>query len=236
LIDLRKLKRRVKNVGERLSRQWLGAITHVQTSHPVVALTFDDGPHPLHTPQLLRILHKHGAKATFFVVGEAASKHPELVKMTAEAGHSVGNHSWDHPPFPSLKTRRQRREQIRACSTAIAPYGSRLFRPPFGANNLAVEMDAYSLGYKTVMWNLSLTDWLPLQPEELAARMIESIRPGTIVLLHDAIFCSRVSGTQQDRAPMLEGLDMALTEIGNRFRFVTVPDLLRCGHAMRKID
>jgi hypothetical protein len=75
---------------------------------------------------------------------------------------------------------------------------------------------------------------LPLRPEDLAARLIDSIQPGTIVLLHDAIYCSRVQGTQQNREPMLEGLDMALAALGNRFQFVTVPALLRCGHAIRK--
>src|SRR5690242_18370490 len=87
-----------------------GTITHVSTSKPAVALTFDDGPDPVFTPRLLDILQQHHAKATFFMVGQAAERHPDIVKKVAAAGHAIGNLSWDHPSFPLL-TGRERRDQ-----------------------------------------------------------------------------------------------------------------------------
>jgi peptidoglycan/xylan/chitin deacetylase (PgdA/CDA1 family) len=205
----------------------------VATREPVAALTFDDGPHPLYTPRLLTLLKKHRSVATFFVVGDAANRHPGIIKKIASAGHAIGNHSWDHPIFPRIRSRQRRWVQLRTCANATIPYSDRLFRPPFGAHNLSLQLDAFFLGYKVVLWNLSLTDWLPQQPEAMSARMIERIQPGTIILLHDAIYCSTVSETQWDRGPMLDGLDMALAVLKRRFRFVTVPELLQLGRAVR---
>src|SRR5262249_49636601 len=113
-----------------------GTIISVVTREPVAALTFDDGPHPEYTPRLLDILEQYKVHATFFMVGEAAQKHPELVGQVAHAGHTVGNHSLDHPFFPSIP-KHERQRQIRACEQALAPYGRRLFRFPYGAENLA---------------------------------------------------------------------------------------------------
>jgi len=110
-------------------RHLMGIITHVETQEEVAALTFDDGPHPEYTPRLLEILERLQARATFFMVGEAAQRHREIVRRVADAGHAIGNHSWDHPSFPQI-TGRERREQIRPCERAIAPYGERIFRPP----------------------------------------------------------------------------------------------------------
>jgi len=215
-----------------LLRSKLGSITCVETSEPVAALTFDDGPHPRYTPQLLDILDKHNAKATFFLVGEVAGKYPDLVRMIARSGHAIGNHSWDHPVFPGLKTR-HRWSQIYRCSRATKPHGQRLFRPPFGAENHEVQLDVFLLGYKVVKWNLSFTDWLSQDSETLSRKVIESVRPGSILLLHDSIYCSKVPDTQWDRGPVLEALDMALTELRDNYRFVTIPALLRSGRAVR---
>ena len=78
----------------------------------MVGLTFDDGPDPEYTPRLLEILHRHGARATFFMAGEAARQHPELVRQVAQAGHAIGNHGWDHPSFPFI-SRDERLAQMR---------------------------------------------------------------------------------------------------------------------------
>src|SRR5262247_3415195 len=136
----------------------LGTTTHVNTLDPVVALTFDDGPDPVYTPRLLDILEIHGAHATFFMTGEAAQRHPELVKRVAQGGHAIGNHSWNHPSFP-LISGRERREQIRACAKATAPYGKRLFRPPYGEQNIASRFAPLLLGYQVIMFDVSTDDW-----------------------------------------------------------------------------
>jgi peptidoglycan-N-acetylglucosamine deacetylase len=126
-------------------RWLLGTITHVVTQDHVVALTFDDGPHPEFTPRLLEILRGHQARATFFMLGEAARRYPDLVKQVATEGHAIGNHSWDHPSFP-LITARQQQQQIIACAQALAPYGQRLFRPPYGHQSMPSRLTAFRLG------------------------------------------------------------------------------------------
>jgi peptidoglycan-N-acetylglucosamine deacetylase len=209
-----------------------GTIACVETREPVVALTFDDGPHPEFTPRLLDILDQHRARGTFFLVGEMADKHPDLVRRLASAGHSIGNHSWDHPFFPSLG-RRSRWTQIRACERALAPHGgARLFRPPYGAQSMAMRLDALCLGYKIITWSVEAKDWRDHDPERMAQRLIDTVKPGAIVLLHDAIYRSRQAVPLYDRAPMLRALSLFLEQIRGRFRFVTVPELLRYGRSL----
>lgn len=210
----------------------IGTITNVSTSKPVAALTFDDGPDPVFTPRLLAVLHKHQAKATFFMVGKAAERHPNIVKEVAVAGHAIGNHSWDHPSFP-LITRRERWAQIRACEKAIAPYGQRLFRPPYGDQNLLSRLEASWLGYQVIMYSLTAVDWLDHDAEWMKNRMMTRIQNGSILLLHDSLFHYR-DNRYADRDPMLNGLDGLLKELGGRFTFVTIPELIRQGRPQRQ--
>src|SRR6185437_3071900 len=119
----------------RLRRKYYGPITHVQTSANLVALTFDDGPHPKFTIELIRILRHFGAKATFFMVGKAASLNPEVVKLVVEEGHAIGNHSFSHIAFPHLDSA-ARRDEISRCAEILRPYGTKLFRPPYGVENM----------------------------------------------------------------------------------------------------
>lgn len=212
-------------------RMWPTAITHVETRDSVAALTFDDGPHPVYTPRVLSILEKHGASATFFMVGEAASRYPEIVRMVARAGHVIGNHSWNHQNLTTIRSRYRRLKQMWACARATAPYCKRLFRPPYGAQNSQIRLDALLFRYKVIMWSVSVQDWMPQGPEKIAQKMIDRVTPGSIVLLHDAIYRSHLpaSETQSDRQPMLEGLEMALAALKRQTRFITVPELLRSG-------
>lgn len=209
-----------------------GFLTNVETEDPVTALTFDDGPHPVYTPQVLRILEKHGARATFFMVGESASRYAEIVKDVARAGHVIGNHSWDHPNLTKVPSRLNRLKQMWNCARATAPYCQRLFRPPFGAQNAQVRFDARLFAYKLILWNVSAQDWTLQDSEEIAEKMINRVKPGSIFLLHDAIYPyagSEVAEEISDRVPMLKGLDMALSTLKQQVRFVTVPELLRAG-------
>jgi peptidoglycan-N-acetylglucosamine deacetylase len=218
--------RRVLN--ERI-RKSVGAITHVSTDERIAALTFDDGPHPVYTPRLLDVLDRFQARATFFMVGEAAHAHPDLVRTVAST-HAIGNHSWDHPVFSEI-TGRDRRRQLRLCADAIAPYGRKLFRPPYGEQSGGSRLDAWLLGYRSVGWNVHAEDWLPREPDWMAERLLRHTGPGSIVLLHDAIFRSRQPIPQYDRGPMIEAVEMFLERLGGRLRLVTVPELLRRGRA-----
>jgi len=208
--------------------RFLGTITHVHTEEPVAALTFDDGPHPVYTPNLLKLLDKYQARATFFMVGEAAQKQQEIVEMVAQAGHAIGIHSWDHSSF-SLIGGRERRRQLLTCKHILGPNGQKMFRPPWGRQSVASRFDALLLGYKVIAWNVVAEDWLDLKPGTMAERLIRDIRPGSIILLHDAIYRSVLAKPQYDRSAMLEALDITLRRVGNQMRFITVQELLQFG-------
>lgn len=215
----------------RFETRLLGTITGVDTQHDVAALTFDDGPHPEYTPRLLQVLRRHGARATFFMIGEVAQKHPEMVRMVAQAGHAIGNHSWNHPSFPLLSSK-QRRSQIRACRRALAPHGLALFRPPYGDQDRASRLDAALLGQQVITWSLTAYDWLNPETEWLVDRLSRKIRPGSILLFHDALHTTP-DPRYADRGPMLEAVDEFLAQMPKRLSFVTVPQLLRLGRARR---
>jgi len=211
----------------------LGAIASVNARQPVAALTFDDGPHPEYTPRVLETLARHQAHATFFMVGEAARKYPELVRAVAEAGHAIGNHTWNHSPIPSLP-RREFLAQIRACQRAIAPYGDRLLRPPYGLQSLSSCLAARIEGYRLITWSAEIEDWREDDAQRMATRLNDGLEPGAILLLHDAIY----PGFDErellfDRQPMTQALDLFLGQNGGRFQFVTVPEVLKHGRPIR---
>jgi peptidoglycan/xylan/chitin deacetylase (PgdA/CDA1 family) len=209
----------------------LGTVIRVATRQPAIALTFDDGPHPDDTPPLLEILERHGAKGTFFMVGKSARRWPELVERVAAGGHAVGNHTWDHLPLPLLAGRFRRR-QIEWCDEALAPYGSRLFRPPYGEQSLGSRLDAAVLGHQVICWDVIAEDWRTDPPEALLARVYRRLRRGSIVLFHDTLYTT-VDEAARDRAPMRAAVEKLLADLGGRFRFVTVPELLRLGRPVR---
>jgi peptidoglycan/xylan/chitin deacetylase (PgdA/CDA1 family) len=212
-----------------VARNVVGTITHVTTRDSMVALTFDDGPDVDYTPRLLGILERYRTRATFFMTGEAAQRHPELVKRVAQAGHAIGNHSWDHPSFPYISAR-ERRAQIRACAKAIAPYGERLFRPPYGHQNIASRIDALLLGYQVVMFDGWANDWRGGDADTIVRELEERIHPGNVIVLHDRL-SDVLEESYFSREPMLEAVEMLLNRVGERFRFVTIPELLRHGRA-----
>jgi peptidoglycan/xylan/chitin deacetylase (PgdA/CDA1 family) len=208
-------------------RHIMGTITHFAVKDRLVALTFDDGPHPESTPRLLDILEKHHAHATFFVIGEAAQRHPELLHRIARSGHAICNHSWDHPSFPNIAGY-ERRAQIRACAKAIAPYGQRFFRPPYGYQSVLTRLDALLLGYKVVTWNILAEDWLDHDPDSMFNKVMNKIRPGSVILFHDTLH-DVLELRYANRKPTLDAVKMLLERIGDDFRFVTIPDLFRSG-------
>jgi peptidoglycan/xylan/chitin deacetylase (PgdA/CDA1 family) len=211
----------------------IGTVTGVCAMDPVAALTFDDGPDAEYTPRLLSCLEQYHARATFFLLGQAAQNHPDLVRQIAEAGHAIGNHSWDHPSFPGISGR-ERRAQIRAGAEAIAPYGQRLFRPPYGHQSIASRIDALRLGYKVIMFDVWADDWCGGEPQIVAQQLERRIHPGAVIVLHDRLF-DALDLSYFNREPMLKALEIFLDRVGDRFRFVTVPELLRLGRSHKEI-
>lgn len=207
-----------------------GPITHVETCEPLVALTFDDGPNPEATPGLLEILAAHGAKATFFMTGEQAVAHPELVAEVRRSGHAIGNHTWDHPSLP-LVSDSERRRQIRECAKVLPDGGDRLFRAPYGNLSAAAQWDVWRCGHRLIGWSSIIPDWEPLDAATLAAHAREAVRPGAILVMHDGLVDFTVSDAL-DRRPTLDAVACLLSDMGNRYRFVTVPELLRSGRVV----
>lgn len=206
-------------------------ITHVSTEEPVAALTFDDGPKPACTPQLLDLLSLYDARATFFMVGKSAERYPQLVKQVAEAGHEIGNHSWDHSVFPLLSSR-ERRKQLRTATRATAPYGSKIFRPPHGYDNITSRLDTHLLGYDIITWNIAPKDWLDRDGPSMARIVLDEFVPGSIILFHDNL-CSFLDERYRTREPMLEAVNIILQELSSKIRFVTVSELLKSGRPER---
>jgi len=206
----------------------MGTLTCVETQAPVAALTFDDGPDPQSTPKFLGLLRDYGARATFFMVGEAARRYPEVVAEVARGGHTIGSHSWDHPSF-ALTSREERRAQLRSWEAALRPHGARLFRPPYGQLGLGARLDLMWAGYTVVGWSVDVGDWREQDATKMTAGLLEKIVPGCIVVLHDAIYLPLLAESLPDRTPLLRALEEALKHLAGRFRFVTVPELLRLG-------
>ena len=176
------------------------------------------------------------------MVGQAAERRPEIVRAVAGANHAIGLHSWAHYSF-RLQTSRERRRQIRACAHALAPYAKRLVRPPYGELSVAARLDALWLGYEVVAWDVDVGDWCESDASLMASRLVESIRPGCVVILHDALFDNGEPRRQAplerspflDREPMLEALDRTLAHFRGKVRFVTIPELLRYGVPHRSL-
>ena len=235
-VGLRARIKGYRNAVDGRIRAWtqarIGPISHVTTNEPVAALTFDDGPHPLFTPKLLQVLTKHGAHATFFMLGTMARRHPEIVREAALQGHAIANHTSDHPSLP-LVSRRERWKQIKSCSQALAPYEQKLFRPPYGQRNLGACIDAAMLGYSTIAWNVHAFDWLDHDAEWMAGHLISHIQPGCIIALHDALY-HVLDEKYADRIPTVRAVDLLLERMAQKYRFVTVPELLRHGTVQRQ--
>ncbi|MBI2215423.1 MAG: polysaccharide deacetylase family protein [Acidobacteria bacterium] len=177
----------------RARSRWLGpVVTNFATSQPELWLTIDDGPDLGDTEEILAILRRHGAKATFFVKGALAAARPELVRMIADEGHEIANHSHDHPSatFWCLPPGAIRRE-IDRCNDAIADIlgapPSR-FRAPVGMKNLFVHPHLAARGMTLVAWSARGFDGVDgFDVDATTSRVLRDARPGAIVLLHQGV-------------------------------------------------
>ncbi len=155
---------------------------------PHVALTFDDGPHPVYTPRILEVLAEHGVQAAFFLVGRHAERHPELVRRIAAEGHTLGSHTYGHRHLWRLSPWGTREEILRGHRAVEAASGRpvRFFRPPWGTVNLASLVVCRMEGLCPVLWSVRGEGyrWKPSW-EEMARAVVRSAHPGAIIGLHD---------------------------------------------------
>ncbi|MGH7392977.1 MAG: polysaccharide deacetylase family protein [Candidatus Rokuibacteriota bacterium] len=188
-----------------------------------VALTFDDGPDAAWTPRVLDLLGRHGARATFFLVGERAARAPGVVRAIADAGHEVGNHGWSHTSLWRCGPRRTAAEIGRAHHTLgdLAGRAPGHFRPPWGMVNAAMFPLLRRLGERCVFWTIQPEGLTPRPGAAQAGHVLRRARPGAIVDLHDA---DGVAGAGPRLAealpPMLDGLRAA------GYDLVTVAELI----------
>jgi peptidoglycan/xylan/chitin deacetylase (PgdA/CDA1 family) len=171
-------------------RMFADAVVRGPSSATGVALTFDDGPDPVHTREVLDVLDAHEAKATFFVIGHKAQRHPALVREILERGHAVGVHGFAHDRLFSLRgSRRVRADLERAIRTLelITDRTPTLFRPPIGHTNPTIARIADQLDLVVVGWTVGARDGLArTSPADVVARVSRGLEDGAIVLLHDA--------------------------------------------------
>jgi peptidoglycan/xylan/chitin deacetylase (PgdA/CDA1 family) len=154
-----------------------------------VALTFDVGPDPATTPLVLDALAKHGARATFFAIGRSLEAHPELARRIVADGHELGNHSWRHSRWgPFQNTREQVREIERGEAAVAAVTGLEtkpLYRPPIGLKSPPLARAAFRKGLTLVTWSLHSHDSRTADPQAISERVLQKVRPGDIVVMHD---------------------------------------------------
>ncbi|UNO39199.1 polysaccharide deacetylase family protein [Streptomyces sp. MST-110588] len=196
-------------------------LDHGTRDRKEIALTFDDGPLPPYTGQVLDVLERYGVPATFFCVGMNAGAHAEDLVRMREQRHSMGNHTWSHPFLPEL-SRAQLHEQIDRTGDAIARAGGgaapTLFRPPYGSRTPEVMGWLADRASTVVLWDVAPDDWAMPGAQTIARTVLEQARPGSVVLLHDG--GGDRSQTVAALPPIIEGL------LARGFRFVRVEDLM----------
>lgn len=202
----------------------------------VVALTYDDGPNPPYTDQILAVLRAEHVRATFFVVGRAVAAYPGVVKREATDGDAIGNHTWSHGHLVLYDAGGLRRtlQRTDAAIYAATKQHTRIMRPPFGARDWLVLDEARKLGYTPVMWSVPLAnDWDDPPARVIAARVLRYAGDGAIIALHDGnrgIVCAggNLSPRTCDRSADVEATRLIVEALKrDGYRFVTIPELLR---------
>lgn len=191
----------------------------VHVNGPYIAITFDDGPHHSNTPRLLEMLRQRNIKATWFVVGEMAREHPELIRRILADGHEIGNHTMTHPLNITRLSDEKLNEEVGGAARLleeIAGYRSRLFRPPGGNTNPQIKQELYDrYGYSTILWSVDPNDWKRPGVSVVAHRLISGAHNGAILLCHDI------------HAPTIDAMPETLDTLLDRgYHFVTVSQLI----------
>lgn len=192
---------------------------HRHRTRPRIALTFDDGPSPYYTQQVLDTLHRFGIRATFFVIGRQAAAFPDLVRAEAAAGHEVENHTWNHADLTRVGPDRAANEIANTAGEVLLLTGRapRYLRPPYGHQNADVRLDAAAMGEDTILWNVDPRDWSLPGAWYIQYNVLATARDGAVVIMHDG------GGRRDETVTALQTLIPRLKARG--FQFVTVQQL-----------
>ncbi|NTZ20217.1 chitooligosaccharide deacetylase [Paenibacillus sp. JMULE4] len=197
-------------------------VWNVETDQKLIALTFDDGPNPVYTPQILDLLNQYGAKGTFFVIGKRVQMYPAIAIREVNEGHEIANHTFDHhylknfPPERLIEEIRQTQEVI----FDITEQMPHVFRPPGGFYNDALLQSVKKDQLTVVMWSWyqDTQDWKKPGVDKIVRQVLDNAHNGDIVLFHDL---------QGDCTQTVEALKQILPELTRRgYQFVTVSDLI----------
>jgi peptidoglycan/xylan/chitin deacetylase (PgdA/CDA1 family)/glycosyltransferase involved in cell wall biosynthesis len=213
-----------------MASPWSAAFGKTRWNGPsddrVVALTFDDGPEEPYTSEVLDILHREHATATFFLIGDRVARDPATAARIVRDGNAVGNHSESHPFALAMEPAAdQRREIDRAERTIHAATGvyPRIFRPPQGLRSPWLMQVTERDSLETVTWDDAAGDWNRLTPAEVEGRIVAQAHPGAIILLHDGLNLD----WHADRSVVVKALPSIIERLRREgYRFVTVPELL----------
>lgn len=189
---------------------------------PQIALTFDDGPHPKYTPQLLKVLEHYQVPASFFCLGVGVKKYPEIVREVYHQGHWIGLHGWEHRSFPFLSTR-ELKNSLRKTQDAITqvcqlpPEEVVDVRPPNGLFTPQTLQLLQQWHYRPVMWSVVPEDWTHPGVNKVKKRVLQQVSNGSVIVLHDGYFGGR------DVATVTDFLIQELLHRG--YEFVTINQL-----------
>jgi peptidoglycan/xylan/chitin deacetylase (PgdA/CDA1 family) len=196
-------------------------ISQGSSAKPEIALTFDDGPNPTYTPQVLNILQQYGVSATFFVIGDQVQAYPNLVQQEHAAGHIIGDQSWNHPHLTTLAAADIHTQLSNTSGAIEQATGVRpsFFRPPYGAYNYQVLLQASNLGLQPILWSVDPQDWNgPPSSNTIVQRILNEAKNGSIILMHDG---------GGDRSQTVAALPTIITHLrGRGYQLVTVQQLV----------
>ncbi|MCR4401281.1 MAG: polysaccharide deacetylase family protein [Firmicutes bacterium] len=197
-------------------RQWTPAT-------PAVAITFDDGPDTTYTPKILDVLARHGVRATFFLIGQAAEKHPEVVARIVNEGHAIGNHTYFHSNLSRMAAWQvladlEKAQQVFSRLTGQEPT---VVRPPYGALDPPAVEAIGKRGLKVVLWTVDSLDWWGLRKDQILKNVLPALKSGVIVLHHSS------GGPEEDLTGTVEALPEIIAALKQKgYRFLTVPEVL----------
>ncbi len=199
-------------------------ILHGPTTENKVALTFDDGPDPRFTSDVLDVLSQYNVPATFFLMGSRAIAYPEIVERMVNEGHIIGNHTYWHPNLVKkgdIATLDREVARTEDTLNQLIGYRTSLFRPPYGFLNEELVERMGQLNYNVIGWSVDSLDWEELGPQVIAETVLGNVHPGAIILMHDG------GDWDADRTGTIESLHLIIPTLQEQgFEFVTVPELL----------
>ncbi len=199
----------------------------LNSQEKVIALTFDDGPLPENTPQILEILKNNNIKATFFVVGRMVKEYPQLLQAVVKDGHAIGNHTWSHSyqnfSLDGAASEIDRTDAIIYEATGVKTF---LFRPPGGFLHNGVADYAKKQNHAIVMWSADSNDYRRPPVDTFLNTVMREAGPGGIVLMHDG---------GGDRSQTVAALPQLIAELKDKgYKFVTLPELLKMAEKAQK--